>query len=410
MLAAAAAAAVVLRRRRPAPAGRGDARRARCSRRSRVAHAAPATQLPGGRRCSRAARVAGDRRARVLACARAPPAGAVGLLALGALPFRVPVSLGGDDGEPAAAAVRRDRGRRARLGVALAARRRRAGRARRRRARPSARAAQCRSRSPACRRALRAAGALLDRPRAWRSRTSACSTCRSPCCSGCCSTSTGAPCGCATRSGSSPGSRSCSPPSASYEYATGHLLLTNAKVQEAERPQALLPGQLAVLRPEHLRALPGADDDRCSPPSLLWTRRPRDGVADRAPRSACCGRGWCSRCRSRASPRCCVGLAVLGRAALEAAGRCSARSPSLAGVAVARRAARPGLAGDRDRARRPRWTRRRAAASTSSAARCRMARDRPLWGFGSGRLRRALPRARARALRAAWRRSRTRSR
>ena len=42
-----------------------------------------------------------------------------------------------------------------------------------------------------------------------------------------------------------------------YEYASGHLLLSNAKVLEANELQAVLPRQLAVLRPEHLRALPG---------------------------------------------------------------------------------------------------------------------------------------------------------
>ena len=43
--------------------------------------------------------------------------------------------------------------------------------------------------------------------------------------------------------------------------------------------RGLLPRQLAVLRPEHLRALPGPRDDRCSSAWLLWARRQRDVVA-----------------------------------------------------------------------------------------------------------------------------------
>ena len=55
------------------------------------------------------------------------------------------------------------------------------------------------------------------------------------------------------------------------EYATRHLLL-EPEGHRLQPVRVLLPGQLAVLRPEHLRALPGARDARRRPPWLLWAR------------------------------------------------------------------------------------------------------------------------------------------
>ena len=103
-------------------------------------------------------------------------------------------------------------------------------------------------------------------------------------------------------------------------------------------------------------------------------------------RSRCCGRGSCCRCRSRASRRCSVGLAVLGGAALEP-GPVLGAFAALAALAVARRAARPGLAGDRhpldglaqrghERARRARPRRRwrwRATGRSGASARASFA-------------------------------------
>ena len=53
-----------------------------------------------------------------------------------------------------------------------------------------------------------------------------------------------------------------------------------------EPVRQLLPGQLAVLRPEHLRALPGARDARASRPSSCGARRRRDVLL-----GAACSRG-----------------------------------------------------------------------------------------------------------------------
>ena len=106
------------------------------------------------------------------------------------------------------------------------------------------------------------------------------------------------------------------------EFATGRLLISNAKVHRGQRPQAVLPRQLAVLRPEHLRALPGADDDPA---------RRRAAVDARA----------------RARPRC-IGAAL---AVLWARPRALALAVELRGAAGrargAGRAALEAVAGDR---------------------------------------------------------------
>ena len=102
--------------------------------------------------------------------------------------------------------------------------------------------------------------------------------------------------------------------------------------------RGVLPRQLAVLRPEHLRALPGARDDRARV-ACCCGRSGRATLAldDRRARRAV-GRAAARRSRSRASPRCCSGLAVL--AWLRCGGkvvRCrrSRRSPSAAVLVLA---------------------------------------------------------------------------
>ena len=88
-----------------------------------------------------------------------------------------------------------------------------------------------------------------------------------------------------------------------YEYATGHLLLSNAKVQEANdlkpyfRVNSLffdpnIYGRFLALTMVALAA------------ALLWSRAAADRGAGRAGAGACCGRGSCCRSRSRASRRC----------------------------------------------------------------------------------------------------------
>ena len=148
-----------------------------------------------------------------------------------------------------------------------------------------------------------------------------------------------------------------------------------------QRPQALLPGQLAVLRPEHLRALPGADDDRAG----------RDARLEPRPRAPCCS----SRCAlgvlwaglvlslSQSSFAALLGgLAVLGVLrwkALPVLGAIAA----LAALAVAAVLLAPGsLEID---------TRSTASLDKATSGRfdlvsgaLSMARDRPVWGFGSG--------------------------
>ena len=139
--------------------------------------------------------------------------------------------------------------------------------------------------------------------------------------------------------------------------------------------RVLLPGQLAVLRPEHLRALPGRGDGR----------RGRGAAVDAAPAdvgrlgagcSPCCGRRWCCRCRSPAWPRCWSGLVVLGGAALgpELAARWRLRRVAAIGARRARLPghdpARPGRARLGRRRHSGRSTSSRAASNCSPAARC----------------------------------------
>ena len=267
------------------------------------------------------------------------------------------------------------------------------------------RCARCRSRSPRSSASTRSRPSTRPTSRS-RSRTSASSTPRSRCCSGCCSTSTGAPCGCARRSGSSPAWRSCSPLVGFYEYASGPPAALQREGPGVQRPQALLPGQLAVLRPEHLRALPRADDDRARRDAGLEPRPPHRGCSSRS-RSACCGRAWCCRCRSRASRRC----SAAWRCSACCAGsrcRCWGRSRRWRRSRSASCCSPPARWRSTP-ARRPRWTRPPAGASTSSAARSRWRATGPCGASAPAPSPSATGRARACA-RSAWRRSRTRSR
>ena len=55
--------------------------------------------------------------------------------------------------------------------------------------------------------------------------------------------------------------------------------------------RGVLPRQLAVLRPEHLRALPGAGDDRAGDACCCGRGAPRDVAGWRSSRSSCSGAG-----------------------------------------------------------------------------------------------------------------------
>ena len=90
--------------------------------------------------------------------------------------------------------------------------------------------------------------------------------------------------------------------------------------------RGLLPGQLAVLRPQHLRALPGDRDARCSSAWLLWARRQREVVAGGAAARGAVGRAGADASRSRASPRC----SSASPSSARCAGACAGRSRSRA--------------------------------------------------------------------------------
>ena len=64
------------------------------------------------------------------------------------------------------------------------------------------------------------------------------------------------------------------------EYATKTMIL-NPKLIVAEQPPHVLHRQLGVLRPGHLRALPGAGDGRCWRRCCCTTARPRDAARSR---------------------------------------------------------------------------------------------------------------------------------
>ena len=152
-----------------------------------------------------------------------------------------------------------------------------------------------------------------------------------------------------------------------YEYATRPPAALQRQGPGGQRPQALLPGQLAVLRPEHLRALPGADDDRPG----------RDARVEPRPAQRADRRGRAGRAVGGAGA---VAVAVELRGAARRPG--GARRAALEGAAGARAIAVLAalavgvvlLSPARWRstpAPRRRWTRPPAGASTSSAARCR---------------------------------------
>ena len=233
MLAAAAAAAVGA----ASPPTRACAR-GRCSPRSASPALAVATLAgdePARRRrpCSPAARRRRSWRSGSSRRWSYRRPGLIGLLALGAIPFRVPLALGDETaslllplyGVVAAGALaeafrwlRPGTGPDA-LDVAE---------------RPVAPAAAPRAdRARRVRRALRAAGGLLDRPRGGAEERLPLLRPVRRAASGCWATSTGARCGCATRFWLVAGLAVVFAAVGFYEYATGHLLLSNAKVQES---------------------------------------------------------------------------------------------------------------------------------------------------------------------------------
>ena len=204
------------------------------------------------------------------------------------------------------------------------------------------------------------------------------------------------------------GARARASPAVGFvEYATRDVLL-NPKVDRLEPVPVLLPGQLAVLRPEHLRALPRRRDGRCWP---RW----------------CCGASARRACSLRRRV-----LAVLLRRpradALAVELRRAARRPRRA-----RRAALEPAAGRRRRRRAGRDRRRRGRRARPGACgvdlgrgklnkttsgrvdlrrgrRSSCSRDRPVCGLGLGRVRGGVPRAGEVLARRAPRPPRTRSR
>ena len=140
-----------------------------------------------------------------------------------------------------------------------------------------------------------------------------------------------------------------------------------------ERIPHLLPGQLGLLGPEHLWALPGAGDRRRDGGAALGARAARPGAAARR-WSRCSGSAWCRPSRSRASPPC----SPAWPCSPPCAGACAGRSPRSAPApspAVARRARWPAALEDQplDRhststpAAAPTWS--RAGSSSSPSAR-----------------------------------------
>ena len=164
------------------------------------------------------------------------------------------------------------------------------------------------------------------------------------------------------------------------EFATGHLLITNEKVVTANDLLPYFRGQLAVLRPEHLRPLPRADHDPARRRAAVDAPPPR-GCADRRRARAAVGRARVLALavelrRVAARPR------GAGRAALEA-------------VAGARADRRRGRRRDRRRRDGPGalnietgkqnvWNRATSGRADLVEGGLRMVRDRPLYGFGSG--------------------------
>ena len=165
------------------------------------------------------------------------------------------------------------------------------------------------------------------------------------------------------------------------EYATGHLLLVNEKVLSANeiepyfRVNSLFFDPSVYGRYEALAIVVLAA-------ALLWSRRPRDGWLI----AATCALLWAGMVLSLSQSSFAAllaGLAVL--TALRWRIRWAVLALAVAAVASAtRRRRRRRTPWGSSRTRRVRWTRPRAAGRRWSAAAGRMARDRPLWGEGSG--------------------------
>ena len=117
------------------------------------------------------------------------------------------------------------------------------------------------------------------------------STSRSRCCSACCATWTGTPRCCAA---------ACA---VRWRWRWSFSLHRLRRVRDQDdhpqpqagrrqRPAHLLHGQLGVLRPRHLRPLPGAGDDPAGR-ALLYARPQREQRRRSAPCWRCCGPAWC---------------------------------------------------------------------------------------------------------------------
>ena len=268
------------------------------------------------------------------------------------------------DGEPAAAALRRHR-RRAVASPAVCARLRRAAAAARRDARRPAPAGS-NGRSRPCSSLYARAVAVLVRPRAGGQEHRASSTSRSPCSSrlllrGALDAAAAASC-----FGLTVGLALLFAVVGFVEFATGHLLLANEKVLAANDLKPYFRVNSLFFDPNIYGRFLALTMILLAARAAVERRGARDRPA-RAAALACCGPASCSRCRSRASPRCSVGLAVLAALRWRA-------GPVLAlvGAALVRRR-RASCSSPRARctsraARRRRSTRPRAGASTCSRA------------------------------------------
>ena len=373
-----------------------DARRAR-ARRARRSPSSPTTRSPTSFE-PRPALTAGRHRRRrapslaagALLISRRPEVAAARDRRRPALPR--PRDRRRGDRQPAAAALRRHRRRLPGLPPRQAAtptRRRRTGA------------------SPGCAarwrhaRALRGPDAVLVATPSTRSRTSASSTSRSRCCSACCSTCEWKPRLLMTAFGDR--HRARAPLRRRRLLRVRHRPPADHELEAArgQRRQAVLPRQLGLLRPEHLRPLPGPDDDRAG------RRAAVDAAAARRPRTsplalAILWGGLLLSLSQSSFAALLIGLAVL------AALRWRARPVLIAVVTAAVASAVViAVAGEEVGVK----TESEASVNRATSGRVDlvegaldMIRDRPVQGYGSGVVRRRLPRAHGHPLQAHRRR------
>ena len=160
-----------------------------------------------------------------------------------------------------------------------------------------------------------------------------------------------------------------------------------------ERARGVLPRQLAVLRSQHLRPLPRAGDARARRRAAVGAAAAH-GRGSRRPRSPCCGAASCSRSRSRASRRCSRVCSCWRRCASP----CTRSLPGRRGGDRARprvRARVPVGAAARPRQRGV-ARRRHVRALRADARRDRPGRRPPALGLGLRLVRRGVPGARLR--------------